>query len=93
MTVPIHSSVTIYHKRKELKLLAKCFIRKSMSRQLHIFNPVNCKQKLTGEMMKHKQDSTNPANGSLKHTLRLVELEQWFSSVFMQQPILQPNLT
>ena len=39
---------------KQLNLLAKCFTAKSISRQLHIFNPVNCKQKLTGKMMKHQ---------------------------------------
>jgi len=39
-------------REKQLHLLGKCFTTKSISRQLRIFNPVNCKQKLTGEMMK-----------------------------------------
>ena len=34
----------------QLNLLAKCFTRKSISRYLTFFSPVNCKRKLTDEM-------------------------------------------
>jgi len=40
-------------------LVAKCFARKSISRHLGIFSPVNCKQNLTGEMMKKTKARIN----------------------------------
>jgi len=39
----------MYHKGKAAKYGREVFI----SHQLRIFNPANCKQKLTGEMIKH----------------------------------------
>jgi len=36
----------------QMRLTAKCFTRKLISHELCITNPVNCKQKLMGEMMK-----------------------------------------
>jgi len=43
----------VFTRATQLNLLAKCFTRKSISRHLRIFSLVNCKQKLTGEMIKN----------------------------------------
>jgi len=57
-TALIHISVTMNHESvKQLNRPAVCFTRKSISRQSCIFNPVSCKQKLSGEMMKHTSNT------------------------------------
>ena len=48
----LQALVTIHHKDKQLHVIKMYFTKKSISRLLCIFSPVNCKQKLTGEVMK-----------------------------------------
>jgi len=54
LTEGINSQVTKYHKDKAVKSAHKVFYstKKSNSRQLRILNPLDCKQKLTGEIIK-----------------------------------------
>jgi len=54
LTARANIQVTKYATRaKQPNLLTKRFTRKSISRQVCTFNPVNCKQKLAGEMMEN----------------------------------------
>jgi len=50
----LHAVMTLYHNGEAANLLPRCFTGRSLSRQLRIFNPVDSKQKLTGEIMKHE---------------------------------------
>jgi len=52
LTAHIHISAISLHTNSIAESLAKCVIGKSISRHWHDLSPVNCKQKLTGEMMK-----------------------------------------
>jgi len=52
LTARINIQVTKYHKGKQPNVLTNHFTKKSIWRQVRIFSPVNCKQKLTGEMRK-----------------------------------------
>lgn len=45
----IYNYPTKYHKEK-----AKCYTWKSISRELRIFSLVECKNKLTGEKLRHE---------------------------------------
>jgi len=42
----------MYHMKKAAKSAAKCFARKSITRQLRIFSPVNCKLTFTRLIVK-----------------------------------------